>query len=135
MMNKKEQNNKTKISAVYGPPGREPNTRSIKSSPPTPLKINEKIEAPINIVKIIVETIAVFWLVSFINPKDNLPLIRTIKSAPAAPIADASVGVAIPAIIEPKTKIIKSSGKARVLRISLNDAEFASGSNRIFGFL
>ena len=81
---------KTKINAIYGPPGREPNTRSIKSSPPTPLKINEKIEAPINIVKIIVDTIAVFLLVSFINPKDNLSLIRTIKSAPAAPIAAVS---------------------------------------------
>ena len=72
-------------------------------------KINEKIEAPISIVKIIVETIAVFWLVSFIKPKENLSLIRTIKSAPAAPIADASVGVAIPIIIDPKTKIISKS--------------------------
>ena len=33
-----------------------------------------------------------------------------------APIADASVGVAIPAIIEPKTKIIsKAAVRARVL--------------------
>ena len=125
---------KTKINAVYGPPGREPNTRSINSSPPTPLKINEKIEAPISMVKIIVDTIAVFWLVSFMKPKDNFPFIRTIKSAPAAPIADASVGVAIPAIMEPKTKIIYINGKARVLRISLDVAGFAPGSNKIFGF-
>ncbi len=76
-------------------------------------------------MKIIVDIIAVFWLVSFIKSRDNFSLIRAIKSAPAAPIADASVGVAIPAIIEPKTKIIKSNGKASVLRISLNDAEFA----------
>jgi hypothetical protein len=52
-----------------------------------------------------------------------------------APIAEASVGVAIPAIIDPKTKIISKRGRARVFNISLNEAELASGSNKIFGFL
>ena len=59
------------------PPGREPNTKSIKSSPPTPLKINEKIEAPINIVKIIVDTIAVFLTSFFYKAqRSGLPLIK-----------------------------------------------------------
>ena len=50
-------------------------------------------------------------------------------------MADASVGVAIPAIIDPNTSIIRISGRASVLRISDTGAFFAFGSNRIFGFL
>ena len=81
---------------MYEPPGIEPKIRLINSSPPTPLKINEKIEAPIRIVNIIVETIAVFSEDSLINAKVIFPFTNAIISAPNAPIAAASVGVAIP---------------------------------------
>ena len=52
-----------------------------------------------------------------------------------APIADASVGVAIPPIIDPNTRIMRISGRASVLRISDIGAFFAFGSKKIFGFL
>ena len=60
---------------VFPDPVRELKIRSINSSPPTPLKIREKIEAPIRIVKIIVETIAVFSEVSLRKSKFIFPLI------------------------------------------------------------
>jgi hypothetical protein len=103
---------------VNDPPGRELKIRSINSSPPTPLNINEKIEAPIRIVKIIVETTAVFSEVSFKKFKLTFLLINAINKAPNAPMAAASVGVAIPANIEPRTKKIKTIGSARVLSSS-----------------
>jgi hypothetical protein len=109
----------TKISAVYAPPGSELKIRLINSSPPTPLKINENIEAPIRIVKIIVDTTAVFSEVSLINLRLIFPFINAITKAPKAPIAEASVGVAIPANIEPNTKKIKVIGRASVLNISI----------------
>ena len=109
---------KTNIRAVNDPPGRELKIRSINSSPPTPLNINEKIEAPIRIVKIIVETTAVFSEVSFMKFKLTSLLINAINKAPNAPMAAASVGVAIPANIEPRTKKIKIIGSARVLNSS-----------------
>ena len=92
--------------------------RSINSSPPTPLKISEKIEAPIRIVNIIVETIAVFSEVSFKKCKLTFLFTNAINKAPNAPIAAASVGVAIPANIEPRTKKIKTIGSASVLNNS-----------------
>ena len=91
---------------MYEPPGRELNIRFINSSPPTPLKINENIEAPIRIVKIIVDTTAVFSDVSLIKVRLIFLLINAITSAPKAPMAAASVGVAIPAKIDPRTRKI-----------------------------
>ena len=44
--------------------------------------------------------------------------INAINKAPNAPIAAASVGVAIPANIEPRTKKIKTTGRASVLNNS-----------------
>ena len=108
----------TKISAVYEPPGIELKIRFINSSPPTHLKINEKIEAPIRIVNIIVDTIAVFSEDSLINAKFIFPFSNAIINAPNAPIAAASVGVAIPAKIEPNTKKINKNGSAKVLNKS-----------------
>ena len=108
--------------------------RSIRSSPPTPLKINEKIEAPMRMVKIIVETIAVFSLVSFKKLRLNFPFTIVISIAPIAPIAEASVGVAIPAIIEPRTIIISIKGRARVFNISVIGVVAASDKETILGF-
>ena len=95
------------------------NIRSINSSPPTPLKINENIEAPIRIVKIIVDTTADFSDVSLIKVRLIFLFINAIISAPKAPMAAASVGVAIPAKIDPKTRKIKVIGSARVLSKSI----------------
>ena len=116
---KKNITSKTKIRAVYEPPGSELKIRLINSSPPTPLKINEKIEAPIRIVKIIVDTTAVFSEVSFKKLKFIFLFINAITKAPKAPIAAASVGVAIPANIDPSTRKIKIIASASVLNNSI----------------
>ncbi len=42
-------------------------------------------------------------------------------------MAEASVGVAIPAIIDPKTRTIKVNGRARVFKISELEDDWASG--------
>ena len=72
---------------------------------------------------------AVFSLASLIKAKLNFPFIRAINRAPMAPIADASVGVAIPAMIDPRTRTIKSKGMASVFKTSMLDADWALGSN------
>ena len=120
---------------MYEPPGIEPKIRFINSSPPTPLKINEKIEAPIRIVNIIVETIAVFSEDSLINAKVIFPFTNAIINAPNAPIAAASVGVAIPAKIEPSTKKINKNGRARVLNKLIILILESIAWSLIFGFV
>ena len=97
----------------------------INSSPPTPLNINEKIDAPIRMAKIIVDTTAVFSDVSIRNLILTFLFIRAIIKAPKAPMADASVGVAIPANMEPKTERIKITGRANVLIISILLIDFS----------
>ena len=77
------------------------------------------MEAPIRIVKIIVDTTAVFSEASFINLKFIFPFIRAIIKAPKAPMAAASVGVAMPAKIDPSTRKIKITGRASVFKISI----------------
>ena len=50
-------------------------------------------------------------------------------------MADASVGVAIPEIIDPRTRIISINGRASVFKISDDDADLAFGKNSISIFL
>ena len=75
--------------------------------------------------KIIVDTTAVFSEVSIRNLKFIFLFIRAIIKAPKAPTADASVGVAIPANIEPKTEKINITGRANVLIISILLIDFS----------
>ena len=65
------------------------------------------------------ETTAVFSDVSLIKVRLIFLLINAITSAPKAPMAAASVGVAIPAKIDPRTRKIKVIGSARVLNKSI----------------
>ena len=44
-------------------------------------------------------------------------------------MAEASVGVAIPAIMDPKTRTIKTNGRARVFKTSEIEGDCASGLN------
>ena len=69
--------------------------------------------------KIIVDITAVFSEVSFKNLKFIFPFTAAIIRAPKAPIAEASVGVAIPANIDPRTRKINSTGRARVFNNSV----------------
>ena len=85
-------------------------------------------------VNIIVVTIAVFSLVSFKKLKVSFPFINAIIRAPIAPIAAASVGVAIPPIIEPSTNTISINGRANVFKISIFGGVIESGKNWIFKF-
>ena len=82
-----------------------------------------------------VDTIAVLWLVSLIKFISIFLFSAAIKSAPIAPIAEASVGVATPAIIEPRTKKIKDSGSPSVLKISNLERDSFAGLKTMFGFL
>ena len=100
-----------------------------------PLKINENIDAPISIANIMVDTIAVLWLVSLIKPISIFLFSAAIISAPIAPSAEASVGVATPAIIEPRTKKIKDSGRPRVLKISNPGRDTFEGLKTMFELL
>ena len=79
-------------------------------------------------------TIAVFSLVSFKKLSESFPLINAIIIAPIAPMAAASVGVAIPPIIDPKTKTISTRGRANVFKISVFGGDTKSGKNWMFTF-
>ena len=70
------------------------------------------MDAPIKIVKTMVATKAVLLLASFISSILNFLKYKHISIDPTAPTPAASVGVAIPKIIDPKTiKISKIGGK------------------------
>ena len=73
--------------------------------------------------KIIADITAVFSEVSFKNLKFILPFKAAIVRAPKAPIAEASVGVAIPANIDPRTRKINAIGRARVFNNSVFSIE------------
>ena len=64
-------------------------------------------------------------------------LIKAITRAPKAPIAEASVGVAIPANIEPSTRKIKIIGSANVLNNSIfsTDSSFKLTFIFLLGFI
>ena len=105
---------------MYFPPGIKLKISSTNASPPTPLKIKENIDAPIKILKIIVVTVAVLTLVSFRSFKSNLPFSIAIKIAPRAPTPAASVGVAIPAMIDPSTTNISNIGGSSVINMLIS---------------
>ena len=104
----------TKNKAEYFPPGNISKTKLINPSPPTPLKIRENIDAPIRIVNTMVVTKAVLLLASFISSILNFLKYKHISIEPTAPTPAASVGVAIPKIIDPKTIKINKIGGSRV---------------------
>ncbi len=108
----------TTRTAPINPPGRLLNIWEISSSPPNPRKTSENKEAPTKIAKTIhvisVDERAI--LVSFFMESCRFTAAST--SAPTAPIAEASVGVAFPVKIEPKTKMMSNSGGAKLFIIS-----------------
>ena len=85
-------------------------------------------------VKIIVVTIKVFFDVSIRKFQLNFLLTTVIKIAPNAPIPAASVGVAIPIIIDPKTIKIKKTGSAKVFISSMEPIFSADKLMTIFLF-
>ena len=86
------------------------------SSPPKPLKTRENIDAPINIIKtneliftVVMEASIIFLISSCLFKNE-------IISAPAAPTAADSVGVATPKKIEPNTDKIKIIGGSKSIK-------------------
>ena len=81
------------------------------------------------------KTMQVMWVVPFITSirvfRLNLPCIAVRMEAPTAPTAAASVGLAIPAKIEPKTATIKKSGGTRafITRLRMSALEMPSSTS------
>jgi len=80
----------------------------------------------------------VFLITLFKSFKESLPLIRAKIDAPSAPTPDASVGVAIPIKILPKTAIINKAGgiiDLNTLKIISKETGYAFfGAGATFGF-
>ena len=87
------------------------------SLPSSPIKTKEKIFALISIKKIIELIFVVSRIALFKTFKEKLFLIKLKTIAPIAPKEAASVGVAIPIKIDPKTKIIRIIGKKITLKV------------------
>ena len=85
--------------------------------PSTTIKTKEKIFALISIKKIIELIFVVSRIALFKTFKEKLFLIKLKTIAPIAPKEAASVGVAIPIKIDPKTKIIRIIGKKIMLKV------------------
>ena len=94
----------------YISPGNDRSASLINASPSRPLKTREKIVAPISKIKIIL----VIVIVSFATLKQVSILILFFTKAsivaPTAPSPAASVGVAMPKIIDPNTPNINEIG-------------------------
>ena len=107
---------------IYLSDGISINRLCINNSPSKPRKTREKSVAPSKIINtilvIFIVSLDVFSKIFFVN----LPCVKAILNEPAAPTAAASEGVAIPKIIEPKTRKIKINGG----RIDLNKCMLSS---------
>ena len=90
----------------------------IRSSPPKDLNTYENAVAPTNIPKIIAPVNADLSVTSFKTLKFNRLFKTASKIEPKAPTPAASVGVAKPANIEPRTKKIKKIGGKKDLKIN-----------------
>ena len=87
----------------------------IRSSPPKPLKTSEKIEDPKRIINTIAVISVVVSTASFKFFQVRLLLLKARISPPNAPTPAASVGVAMPRSIEPKTEVIKTKGGSKLV--------------------
>ena len=123
-------NKKTKIITIStepnNPPGTASNKFAISSSPPNPRKTKENIEAPIKIIKTMLLINAVCLTASANTEKDNFLFNAEIKIDPIAPIPAASVGEAIPKMMDPKTEKISKKGGIKIFKIFIRDTDFSS---------
>ena len=107
----------TNTSAVTDPPGSENKNSSTTSSPPSPRKVSENMDAPIRIPKTMQEMRVVLRTTS---PRIfQLTILRVAASsmAPTAPNDAASVGVARPPRMDPRTARIRNKGGIRTFTI------------------
>ena len=103
----------TTTTAPNAPPGNSVKIPVIRSSPPNPLKTNEKIEDPKSIIKTIAVISVVVSTASVRFDLVKLLLLIESKIAPRAPTPAASVGVAMPKRIDPNTEVIKINGGSK----------------------
>ena len=95
------------------PPGMFSKISVTTSSPPKPRNTSENSAAPIRIRNTIEVTLVVERTTSVRVFRLSLRLARASISAPKAPTAEASVGVARPPRIEPSTQTISTIGGTR----------------------
>ena len=104
--------------APTSPPGICSNSLCINASPPYPRNTSENTDAPIRIKN----TIAVVRVVERATSRAAFIVIdlasKARRIAPIAPTAAASVGVAIPVRMEPRTANIRTKGDTRLVTIS-----------------
>ena len=96
--------------APITPPGMSTKKLWINSSPPKPRKTSEKTAAPIRIINTIQVTPRVSITASRSLSNVSCPRSQAKISAPIAPNPAASVGVAAPSRMEPRTRNISNSG-------------------------
>ncbi len=95
------------------PPGRLVSSSRTTSSPPKPRNTSEKIDAPIRIMNTMQVTRRVLCITACRISRLNCFCRMANSMAPTAPTEAASVGVAMPAKIEPSTPRIRNSGGSR----------------------
>ena len=98
-----------------GPNGNPSNVLSMSSSPPRPLRTSEKAVAPIRMAKMKAVVRVVSLTTSVKTDFERVPLASARISAPAAPTPAASVGVAKPRKILPRTAKMRNAGGTTAL--------------------
>ena len=110
-----------------GPKGRPINVRSISSSPPKPLSTRVKQTAPMIAPKMNAVVLDVSSMTSLIiTGRLRAPFDQARSIAPAAPTPAASVGVANPKKILPRTASIKKAAGTIALK-SIHTAARSTG--------
>ena len=109
-----------------GPKGRPINVRSISSSPPKPLSTRVKQTAPMIAPKMNAVVLDVSSMTSLTTGRLRAPFDQARSIAPAAPTPAASVGVANPKKILPRTASIKKAAGTMALK-SIHTAARSTG--------
>ncbi len=115
------------------PPGSQRNIPAMRSSPCSPRKASENTCAQMRMNIIIAVILVVDWHVSRSTFHDMRPATAVTKIAPSAPIDAASVGAAIPAMIDPRTASTSVTGGSTTFTKRSHKSRRASASRSSFG--
>ncbi len=125
--------NITTATAASVPPGRFDRNSCTRLSPPIRRNTMENTEAPNRMMKTMQVIEAVAMAVSRSTLKDRRMRTAARTIAPTAPTEAASVGVAMPPRIEPRTAMISSKGGTSATPTSPNRCFLSSGATGVAG--
>ncbi len=123
----------TTMVAPMAPPGMAERNSCTRLSPPIRRNTMEKTAAPIRMMKTIEVMVAVEMTVSFSTLRLNRRLNRASTMAPTEPTEAASVGVAMPTRMEPRTAMMRASAGTSATSTSRIRCCFSSSGTGVAG--